>query len=140
MIAVVEFVAQASLPRSVLLFQPLEGNFTSVVSDTIQELLDTARLRRILERELSIPNEDQTLEYKIGKIEFRDVSFSYPGSERLIIDHLSIVIEGGSTVAFVGQTGAGKSTICNLLIRNLVPTTGTILIDDQDITTLKKDS
>ncbi|KAK4206462.1 hypothetical protein QBC37DRAFT_407098 [Rhypophila decipiens] len=75
-----------------------------------------------------------------GMIEFRDVSFSYPGSERLIIDHLSTVIEGGSTVAFVGQSGAGKSTICNLLMRNLVPTAGTILIDGQDITTLKKDS
>ncbi|KAK0702673.1 mitochondrial ATP-binding cassette sub-family B member 6 [Lasiosphaeris hirsuta] len=122
-----------------LLLDPIDY-FTSIVSDTIQEFLDTARLRRILERELSIPNGDQNLEQKTGKIEFRDVSFSYPGSERPIIDHLSTVIEGGLTVAFVGQSGAGKSTICNLLMRNLVPTAGTILIDDQDITTLKKDS
>ncbi|KAK0722915.1 hypothetical protein B0T26DRAFT_772048 [Lasiosphaeria miniovina] len=122
-----------------LLLGPIDY-FTSVVSDTIQELFDAARLRRILEREPSIPNGDQNLKRKTGKIEFREVSFSYPGPERLIIDHLSTVIEGGSTVAFVGQSGAGKPTICNLLMRNLVPTPGTILIDDQDITTLKKDS
>jgi ABC-type multidrug transport system fused ATPase/permease subunit len=122
-----------------LLLDPI-NYFTSVVSDTIQELLDAARLRRILERKPYMPNGDENLERKIGKIEFRDVSFSYPGSERLIIDHLSTVIGGGSTIAFVGQSGAGKSTICNLLMRNLVPTAGTILIDDQDIRTLKKDS
>jgi ATP-binding cassette, subfamily B, bacterial MsbA len=114
--------------------------FTSIVSDMVEELLDTARLRRILEREPSTQNGNQNLKRKTGKIEFRDVSFSYPGSERPIIDHLSIAIEAGLTVAFVGRSGAGKSTICNLLKRNLVPTAGTILIDDQDITTLEKGS
>lgn len=114
--------------------------FTSIVSDMIEDLLDTARLRRILEWEPSTQKGDQNLKCDTGKIEFQGVSFSYPGSNRLIIDNLSMVIEGGSTVAFVGPSGSGKSTMCNLLMGNLTPTAGTIFIDDQDIRTLKKDS
>ncbi|KAK3382021.1 P-loop containing nucleoside triphosphate hydrolase protein, partial [Podospora didyma] len=91
------------------------------LSDTIEELLDTARLRRILEMEPSTPDGDQNLELKTGKIEFRGVSFSFPGSDRLIINDLSFVLELSSTVAFVGRSGAGKSTIYNPLMRNLVP-------------------
>ncbi|KAB5515647.1 hypothetical protein GE09DRAFT_1263105 [Coniochaeta sp. 2T2.1] len=123
----------------------LEKRYVTVATaehDKCNKLRDEQERRRqdSRGREPSTQNGDRNLKRKTGKIEFRDVSFSYPGSERLIIDHLSFAIEASLTVAFVGQSGAGKSTICNLLMRNLVPTAGTILIDDEDITTVKKDS
>jgi ATP-binding cassette subfamily B protein len=62
-------------------------------------------------------------------IEFKDVSFSYPGSKKPILKHMSLVIKPGEKVAFVGENGAGKSTIIRLLARFYDPTSGDILID-----------
>lgn len=75
----------------------------------------------------------QDLVFRGGKVEFRNVSFSYDGKDTVIND-LSCVISPGSTVAFVGKTGKGKSTICDkLLFRGYDVTQGAILVDDQDI-------
>jgi len=64
-----------------------------------------------------------------GEIEFRNVSFRYPGTERLVIDRASFTLSAGSTVALVGPTGAGKSTVIALLARLYDPTEGTVLLD-----------
>jgi subfamily B ATP-binding cassette protein MsbA len=68
-----------------------------------------------------------------GNIEFRDVSFSYPNNEVQAINDINISINGGSTAALVGHSGAGKSTIINLLPRFYDPVKGEICIDDQNI-------
>jgi ATP-binding cassette subfamily B protein len=65
-----------------------------------------------------------------GRIEFRNVSFHYPGTERDVLKDVSFVIEAGETAALVGPTGSGKSTIVALLTRRYDPTGGEILIDD----------
>ncbi len=72
-----------------------------------------------------------------GRIEFRAVSFSYPGSARSALDAVSFSIEPGETVALVGTSGAGKSTLANLLPRFYSPDSGQILIDGTDVATLR---
>ncbi|HHQ15137.1 MAG TPA: ABC transporter ATP-binding protein [Chromatiales bacterium] len=62
-------------------------------------------------------------------IEFRDVSFSYPGTEKPAVSHLSFELRAGETVALVGRSGSGKTTVTNLLLRTLDPDSGTILYD-----------
>jgi len=64
-----------------------------------------------------------------GEIEFRNVSFRYPGTERMVLRDLSFRIAAGETVAIVGPTGAGKSTVIALLTRRYDPTSGTVLLD-----------
>ncbi len=68
-----------------------------------------------------------------GRVEFRDVSFRYPGSEREILHDVSFVAEPGQTVAILGTTGSGKSTIVNLLPRFYDATAGAVLIDGYDV-------
>ncbi|MDD4066042.1 MAG: ATP-binding cassette domain-containing protein, partial [Bacilli bacterium] len=66
-----------------------------------------------------------------GEVEFKDVSFKYETSP-MILKHFNLKVKAGSTVALVGETGAGKSTIVNLLCRFYQPTEGQILIDGVD--------
>lgn len=74
-----------------------------------------------------------------GKIEFRHVWFAYHG-EHWILRDVSFVINPKETAAFVGATGAGKTTILSLIVRNHEIQKGQILIDDRDITTIKVES
>ncbi len=67
-----------------------------------------------------------------GDIEFDDVSFRYPDGEEEVLSHFSLKIPAGTTVAIVGETGAGKSTLVNLACRFFEPTSGRILIDGVD--------
>ncbi|MDO4961324.1 MAG: ABC transporter ATP-binding protein [Eubacteriales bacterium] len=75
-----------------------------------------------------------------GNIEFKDVSFSYESSGAVILKDVSFRIEAGSTVAFVGGSGSGKSTMLNLLTGLLPVTAGEILIEGMPIFTLNKES
>lgn len=67
-----------------------------------------------------------------GDIEFEDVSFHYPGGKEEVLSHFNLKIPAGTTVAIVGETGAGKSTLVNLACRFFEPTGGRILIDGVD--------
>ena len=67
------------------------------------------------------------------KIEFRNVSFHYPGVERNVLKNINLVIEPGETVVIVGLNGAGKTTLIKLLTRLYDPTEGVILLDGHDI-------
>src|SRR5690606_30502649 len=68
-----------------------------------------------------------------GRIEFKNVSYTYPNSGVVAVRNLSFVIEPGQTVAFVGRTASGKSTILKLIMRQLDPQEGEILIDGKNI-------
>ncbi|KAE8318073.1 P-loop containing nucleoside triphosphate hydrolase protein [Aspergillus transmontanensis] len=72
-----------------------------------------------------------------GRIEFRNVSFSYPSRpERVVVNNFNLTVQPGQFVALVGASGCGKSTLIGLLERFSDPTSGQILLDDQDISTL----
>ena len=67
------------------------------------------------------------------KVEFKDVSFKYYSSEEYIFEHLSFIIENNGMLAILGHNGSGKSTIAKLIVGLLTPTSGKILIDDEEV-------
>jgi len=94
------------------------------------------RLNKILDTEAAVaaPAAPMPLDGIGGRVEFRDVSFRYPGTERLVLEGVSFVAEAGQTVALVGPTGSGKSTLVALLARLHDPTAGEILLDRTPLT------
>ena len=66
-------------------------------------------------------------------IELRDVSFAYPGTNRMVLKHLNLTLEAGETAVLVGLNGAGKTTLIKLITRLYDPTEGVILLDGKDI-------
>jgi ATP-binding cassette subfamily B protein len=68
-----------------------------------------------------------------GAIEIRDLTFAYPSTDRVVLDHVSLRIEAGQTVALVGATGSGKSTLIHLLPRLFDPPRGTVFLDGVDV-------
>jgi ATP-binding cassette subfamily B protein len=67
-----------------------------------------------------------------GDVEFRDVTFRYPDGHENVLEHFNLHVTAGTYVAIVGETGAGKSTIVNLVCRFFEPTSGEILVDGRD--------
>ena len=67
-----------------------------------------------------------------GDIEFRNVSFTYPDGEAPVLEHFDLTIPAGTSLAIVGETGAGKSTLASLICRFYEPTAGVMLIDGRD--------
>ncbi|MCM1303391.1 MAG: ABC transporter ATP-binding protein/permease [Lachnospiraceae bacterium] len=66
-------------------------------------------------------------------MEFQDVSFTYPGSDRPALEHINLTVHRGETIAIVGVNGSGKSTLTRLLIGLYLPTSGRLLIDGRDV-------
>lgn len=83
---------------------------------------------------VSAPPDPVPLDGARGRIELRDVAFRYPGTSRLVLEDVSFVAEAGWTVALVGPTGSGKSTLVSLLARLHDPTRGEILLDGIPLT------
>jgi len=89
------------------------------------------RLNRILEREPEIAPAPDAVPFEgfRGEVEFRDVSFRYPGTERWVLREISFRVEAGERVAVVGPTGAGKTTLLSLIPRLYDPQRGEVRID-----------
>ena len=97
---------------------------TSVSADRINEVLDT---------ESKIKNGDVTSARSDVKVEFKNVSFKYPDADEYILKNVSFKANAGETVAFIGSTGSGKSTLINLVMRFYDVSDGEILIDGVNI-------
>ncbi|VEU76951.1 ABC transporter ATP-binding protein [Mycoplasmopsis columbina] len=124
-------------------------NINNLVAQTL-EILNSiqlgfgsiVRVQRTLDIKLEFnQSELKDLNYKQGLIEFKDVSFAYAGNEnKLILNKINFTIEPGKTVALVGSTGAGKTTIAKLLNKFYLPTSGQVLIDQQSSLEIKDSS
>ena len=99
----------------------------SVSANRIQEVLDT---------KLSITDPATPAAFEesaSGTVEFRDVSFRYPGADEDMLSHISFTARPGETTAILGGTGSGKSTLINLIPRFYDATQGSVLVDGQDV-------
>ena len=94
------------------------------------------RINEVLETEVSIQS-PQTVKHAdravSGRVEFDHVSFAYPGAEEKVLSDITFTAEKGQTVAFIGSTGSGKSTLVNLIPRLFDVTEGTIRVDGVDV-------
>lgn len=102
------------------------SNLLAVQSDVIDTPQVIAKYGDILE-----PKKENWEPIR-GDIEFKDVTFRYPDGDEDVLEHFSLKIPFGSHIAIVGETGAGKSTLVNLVCRFYEPTTGQLLIDGRD--------
>jgi ATP-binding cassette subfamily B protein len=93
------------------------------------------RINEFLNIEPEVVSTNSPFAFK-GKIEFKNVSMTYPNTGIKALSNISFSIENGETLAILGNTGSGKSTVINLLLRQFDPTDGEILIDDKPLTTI----
>ena len=116
------------------------------ISDFITTQVNIERLTKLLETKSDVTDSDEVIrlygdafepkkenwEEIRGDIEFKDVTFRYPDGEETVLEHFNLKIPFGSNIAVVGETGAGKSTLVNLICRFYEPTSGKVLIDGRD--------
>lgn len=121
------------------IFQPLYQ--LGVLSNSYQETMASMeKLQQILDTKPEEKPKNPVVLHKLESIEFKDVSFSYKERGEVSVNNLNLKINRGQTVAFVGPSGAGKTTIVKLLLGLYKRTTGKILINNVDTETLDYDA
>ncbi len=127
------------------MMEPLRW-LVDIVSDLITTQVNIERFTNLLEVKSDVVDTPEVMEKYgdsfhpkkenweplRGDICFRDVTFQYPDGEETVLEHFSLDIPFGTHLAIVGETGAGKSTLVNLVCRFYEPTQGTVLIDGRD--------
>ena len=97
------------------------------------------RVNEVLNKPLSICDpETEKPATEVGTVEFRDVSFRYPDADADVFSHVSFRAEKGQTIAFIGSTGSGKSTLINLVPRFYDATEGEVLVDGVNVRDMKQ--
>ncbi len=104
----------------------------AVAAERIQEVLDTPT-------SIGMPTPAVTEVSNHGSLVFSDVSFHYPGAEHPVLSNVSFEVRAGETTAIIGSTGAGKTTLVNLIPRLFDASSGTVLVDDVDVRDLDLD-
>jgi len=126
-------------------FWPIQ-NIARIVTDFVSTQANVERVNSLLEQSPGIIDKPQVIEKYgdaiipkkenwealTGDVEFRNVTFNYPGYNKKILENFNLFIPAGTYAAIVGETGAGKTTLVNLICRFFEPTSGEILIDGID--------
>ncbi|KAM7191138.1 heavy metal tolerance protein [Naviculisporaceae sp. PSN 640] len=110
------------------------SNLVSIITHTDHFLADNHKVVEILKLKTKVQDKEDAADFELdkGRIEFDNVYFSYDG-QRKVVKGVSFKIDGGKTVAIVGETGGGKSTLLKLLCRAYDVTGGSVKIDGQDV-------
>ncbi|QQS27046.1 ABC transporter ATP-binding protein [bacterium] len=115
--------------------------FAQFIPDTDRVENDVERLVTLLEEKPTFPSSPNAIQLiKLESLEFRNVSFAYPDSKKGAIENISFRIDKNNSIALVGPSGVGKSTITKLMLRFYAPTAGEILINDQPADTYTHES
>lgn len=120
------------LGSMVMLLRPLKL-LTNVNSDFQRGLAAATSVFEILDQPIEIDNGKRQVERAKGNIEFNDVTFAYASHDEPALEHINFALEPGKTLALVGRSGSGKSTISNLLTRFYDVTDGSISLDGHNI-------
>ncbi len=125
----------------IYLFFPL-GQLGFIISLMAQAGASASRVFEILDARSEVSSKPDAIELPpiVGKVEFKDVTFRYFSSGEPVLSEVSFVAQPGQTVALLGGTGSGKTTIINLLPRFYDATAGGVLIDDHDVRDVTLDS
>lgn len=92
------------------------------------------RIDEVIVHEVSVLDTDHPVEFKEkGTIEFKNVGFAYPGSDKEAVSNISFKVKQGETIAFIGATGSGKTTIINMIPRMADCTSGEVLVDGVNV-------
>ena len=135
----------AFISYAINIFEPIQ-QIARIIADVISAQANIERVTEMLETKPTIVDTPEVIEKYggtfspkkenwepiRGDIEFRDVTFKYPDGNEYILAHFNLKIPAGTTVAIVGETGAGKSTLVNIACRFFEPTEGQVLIDGRD--------
>ena len=113
----------ATLANSATAFQNSLAGLDRVL-DLLEEPLETSH---------TPPKQTLAIDRARGRITFSGVGFKYPGSQQFVLQDIDLDVEPGQTVALVGRSGAGKTTLCNLVARFYDPTAGSIRLDGVDL-------
>jgi ATP-binding cassette subfamily B protein len=130
LVAFLTYLVQILMAVMMATFVAVMWPRAAVCADRILEVLDT-------DSSIITAPEPSAIDEHTGTLEFRDVSFSYPGAEAPVLSRISFTARPGQTLAIIGSTGSGKTSLVNLVARLIDASDGTVLVDGVDVRQLE---